>query len=59
MPIGRNYRSFNSSFKNLYRDLANLNLVNIAPNPAFSRLNGAHHRMLRAVEVFGGVTVLG
>jgi hypothetical protein len=34
------------------------NEVHIAPDPCLSRLNGAHERVLRMVEVLGCVLVL-
>ncbi len=38
--------------------LSGRNQVHIAPDPCLSRLNGAHERMLRMMEVFGCVLVL-
>jgi hypothetical protein len=43
----------NSSHK-----LAGLDLVHVTPDPAFSRLDGADQRMLRFMEVLGGMLVL-
>jgi hypothetical protein len=36
-----------------------LDLVHVTPHPGFSRLNRTDQRVLRFVEVFGGVLVLG
>jgi hypothetical protein len=38
---------------------AGFDLVHITPNPAFSRLDGTNQRVLRFVEMFGGMLVLG
>jgi hypothetical protein len=40
-------------------DFAGLDLVDIAPHPTLSRLDGTHQRVLRFVEVLGSVLVLG
>src|SRR5690349_1798466 len=34
-------------------------LIDIAPGPALSRLDGAHHGMAAGMEMFGSVLVLG
>jgi hypothetical protein len=40
-------------------DFAGLEFVHITPNPRLARFNRTHERMLRVVEMFGGVFVLG
>src|SRR5208282_1661100 len=39
--------------------LARFDLVHIAPDPAFSRLDRTHKRVFRVVKVLGGMLVLG
>ncbi|MCU1304189.1 MAG: hypothetical protein JWQ87_4473 [Candidatus Sulfotelmatobacter sp.] len=42
----------------LRRNFADDHFVDVAPDPLFSRLDGAHYRMRAGVKVFGGVLVL-
>jgi hypothetical protein len=39
--------------------LARLDLVDITPDPAFSRFDRTHKRMFGVMEMLGGVLVLG
>jgi hypothetical protein len=39
-------------------NFAGLDFVHITPNPRLPGFNGAHERVLRVVEMFGGVLVL-
>jgi hypothetical protein len=45
--------------RSLSGDFSRDDFIHVTPDPVFSRLNRAHHRMVFMMKMFGGVLILG